>query len=79
MTEYLFESSLPGLKTVVGGQSKACQVMETVLVVLTSSASVPGVLDLIPKISHTTALRKIIVPLYRITTKEKRKHAYILK
>jgi len=45
--------------------------METVFVVLTSSASVPGVLDLISKISLMTALRKIIVPLYRITTKEK--------
>lgn len=71
MTEYLFESSLPGLKTVVRGQSKACWVMETVLIVLTSSASVSGVLDLILKMSLMTALRKIIVPLYRITTKAK--------
>lgn len=45
--------------------------METGLVVLTSSASVPGVLDLILKMSLMTALRKIIVLLYRITTKAK--------
>ena len=74
MTEYLFETSLPESEDKV----KLARLWK-LHVVLISSASVPGVLDLIPKISHMTALRKIIVPLYRITTKEKQKYAYILK